>query len=133
MKVAHQLRFAAPVLILALTVAVPVWAQSASSSFHEAGEATENAGSSVGHAAVHAYHGTVTATEDTAITTDVKTKLLKDGLTKNGEIHVTTVAGVVTLRGHVPTGAIASQAEHVAASSDGVKQVRNRLRIRAAS
>jgi osmotically-inducible protein OsmY len=122
-----------PALCLALAVAQRGFAQTASQSFHEAGESVENAGSSTGHAVVHAYHGTATATKDTAITTAVKTALFADVQTKAFHIHVKTVASVVTLRGKVASRAIAERAEHIAATTDGVARVRNRLRVKDAS
>ena len=109
------------------------FAQSASTSFHEAGESVENAGSSAGHAAEHAYHGTATATEDTAITGKVKSELAADSQTKSLHIHVKTVAGVVTLRGEVPSSEMSEHVEHKVAGMDGVKRVRNELHVRSAS
>ncbi|HVN88795.1 MAG TPA: BON domain-containing protein [Candidatus Binataceae bacterium] len=105
-------------------------AQSASSSFHKAGEETESAGSSAGHAIANAFHGTVTASEDTAITAKVKTRLHDNDVTKGKDIHVTTVAGVVTLRGTVSSEAISSEAAKITESTGGVKEVKNRLKVR---
>jgi hyperosmotically inducible protein len=122
-----------PMLALTLAFAGPAFAQSASESFHNAGEATEDAGSSVGHAAVSAYHGTATATKDTAITTKVKSLLLGNDLTRGGGIHVTTVAGVVTLRGTVASDKVADEARHIAETTGGVTSVRNRLHVKSAS
>jgi hyperosmotically inducible protein len=120
-------------LALTLAFAGPALAQSASESFHKAGEETENAGSSVGHAAVSAFHGTATATKDTAITAKVKTSLNENDLTKGGDIHVTTVAGVVTLRGSVTSDKVADEAVHVAEGTGGVKSVKNRLHVKSTS
>jgi hyperosmotically inducible protein len=123
-----------PVLALALVSAGPVFAQSASQSFHNAGEETENAGSSVGHAAVSAYHGTARAAEDTKITAKVKTYLHNNEITEHGsDIHVTTVAGVVTLRGTVASDKVSNEASHLAETTEGVKSVRNKLHVRSAS
>jgi osmotically-inducible protein OsmY len=44
----------------------------------------------------------VTAISDTAITAKVKTALHENKITKDADIHVKTVAGVVTLKGAVP-------------------------------
>ena len=118
----------AGILIVLMSVGT-ARAQSASSSFHKAGEETENAGSSAGHAVVNAFHGTATATEDTAITTKVKARLHENDLTKGKDIHVTTVAGVVTLRGTVSSEAVSSAATKVTESTGGVKRVRNRLKV----
>ncbi|HLW71339.1 MAG TPA: BON domain-containing protein [Candidatus Binataceae bacterium] len=133
MKVRSALKPVVPMVALALAFAGPLFAQSASESFHKAGEDTENAGSSVGHAAVNVYHGTATATEDTAITAKVKTALHENDITEGADIHVTTVAGVVTLRGRVASERVSGEARHVAETTGGVKGVRNRLRVRSAS
>ena len=100
------------IAILGAALAVPSFsfAQSASESMHEAGQATDNAASSTGHAFVDVYHGTKTATIDTTITAKVKTALDKDDITKHEDIHVKTVAGVVTLRGKVTSSAASAMA-----------------------
>ena len=110
-----------------------VWAQSASESMHEAGTATENSASSAGHALVDVYHGTKTATIDTTITAKVKTALDEDAATKNEDIHVKTVDGVVTLRGRVSSSGVADHAAHLAEQTSDVKSVRNRLKITTAT
>jgi len=115
-------------LLLALTTA-PALAQSASESMHEAGTSTENAASSAGHAMSHLYHGAATAASDTSITAKVKTALHDDKVTKSGNIHVKTVAGVVTLRGTVESSAVSEHAEKLAAETTGVKSVENKLKI----
>jgi hyperosmotically inducible periplasmic protein len=133
MTKSNRLMFAVLTLCIVTAIAQRGFAQSASSSFHEAGESTENAGSSAGHAIVHAYHGTATATEDTAITGKVKSELAADSKTKSLHIHVTTVAGVVTLRGNVPSSEMSEHVGHKVAGMDGVKRVRNELHVRSAS
>ena len=121
------------VLGTALAFPTMVLAQSASDSMHQAGAETENAASSTGHAVVDAYHGTKTATIDTTITGEVKAKLDKDDVTRHEDIHVKTVAGVVTLRGKVSSASVADQAIHLAQQTDGVKGVRNKLVLTTAS
>jgi osmotically-inducible protein OsmY len=133
MKSHNRFLFGALTLCIVAAAAQHGFAQSASTSFHEAGESVENAGSSVGHAVVHAYHGTATATEDTAITGKVKSELAADSQTKSLHIHVKTVAGVVTLRGEVPSTEMCSHVEHKVAGMDGVNWVRNELHVRSAS
>ena len=96
---------------------------------HEAGESTENAADSAGHAISHAYHGTATALKDSTITAKVKAALHDDKETKGRDIHVTTVAGVVSLHGRVSSNAVADRAEQVARETTGVKRVENKLRI----
>jgi hyperosmotically inducible protein len=108
-------------------LALPAFAQdtgdtSAGSSMHQAGEDTESA-------AKNAYHGTVTALDDTRITTEVKTDLAAAKDLRSGQIHVITSAGVVTLRGTVHDSAIVSRAEAIARNASGVRGVRNHLRV----
>jgi osmotically-inducible protein OsmY len=116
-----------------ITLAIPVLAhaQSASESMHQAGQATENSADSAGHAVVDVYHGTKTATVDTAITAKVKTALDEDTVTRHQDIHVKTVAGVVTLRGHVSSSDVSDHAAQLAEQTGGVKRVRNKLKIAA--
>jgi hyperosmotically inducible periplasmic protein len=120
-----------PALILGLGMAAPVFAQEdsvpASQSMHRAGDSAENAASDTGQAIKHAYHGTVTAISDTAITAKVKTALHENKVTKGADIHVKTVAGVVTLKGTVSSGDTSATAQQVAQQTSGVKSVRNEL------
>ncbi|HVB55200.1 MAG TPA: BON domain-containing protein [Candidatus Acidoferrales bacterium] len=113
-------------VILGIWLAPPVFAQtggtSASDSMHQAGENTESA-------AKNAYHGTVTALDDTRITTAVKTELAAAKDLRSGQIHVTTTAGVVTLRGTVHDSAVASRAEAIARNASGVRGVKNHLKV----
>src|ERR1700676_2144762 len=120
----------APAMVLGIWLALPVLAQetsgssgtSASTSMHRAGEDTEGA-------AKNAYHGTVTALDDTRITTEVKTDLAAAKHLRSGQIHVTTTAGVVTLRGRVHDSDIVSRAEVIARNASGVRGVTNHLRV----
>jgi osmotically-inducible protein OsmY len=121
------------VLGTALALPTMVLAQSASDSMHQAGADTENAASSTGHAVVDAYHGTKTATIDTTITAKVKAALDKDDVTRHEDIHVKTVASVVTLRGKVSSASVADQAVHLAQQTSGVQSVRNKLVLTTAS
>jgi hyperosmotically inducible protein len=111
-----------PALVLAFAIAGSAWAQSASTQMKEAGTSAESAVS-------HAYHGTATAVDDTALTAKVKTALHDDATTKASTIHVSTVAGVVTLRGKVASGEISDRAQAIAQSTAGVKGVKNKLKI----
>jgi len=114
-------------VVLGIWLAPPAFAQetggtSASTSMHQAGEDTESA-------AKNAYHGTATALDDTRITTEVKTDLAAAKDLRSGQIHVTTTAGVVTLRGTVHDSAVASRAEAIARNASGVRGVKNHLRV----
>jgi hyperosmotically inducible protein len=110
-----------PALVLVLAAAGPVLAQSASESMHEAGH-------SAGNAISHAWQGTKTATKDTDITAKVKLKLHDDKITKEADIHVKTVDGVVTLRGSASSEA-AAHAEQLTRETEGVRGVRNRVKV----
>ena len=110
-------------VVLGIWLALPAFAQetggtSASTSMHQAGEDTEGA-------AKNAYHGTATALDDTRITTEVKTDLAAAKDLRSGQIHVTTTAGVVTLRGTVHDSTVASRAEAIARNASGVRGVKS--------
>ena len=80
-------------------------------------------------AAKDAYHGTKRAVKDTTITAEVKTALKQDKEVGSSEIHVSTTAGVVTLKGKVPSPDMAAHAAQVAEQSNGVKSVNNQLMV----
>lgn len=109
-------------LLLTLTIYGHALAQSASESMHEAGESAESAVS-------HAYHGTKTAAVDTSLTAKVKTALHDDKATSDADIHVSTVASVVTLRGRVASADVSNRAEEIAEHTTGVKAVKNKLKV----
>lgn len=109
-------------IALALGTAGISFAQSASESMRQAGTDTENA-------VVNVYHGTKTAVKDSDVTAKVKLALHDDAVTKDSDIHVTTVAGVVTLRGTVSSSGVSEHAEKLAHDTTGVKRVRNRLKV----
>jgi hyperosmotically inducible protein len=131
MKNAFWLKIVIPALVLGMAVAAPIFAQEdnvpASQSMRRAGDSAENAASDTGQAIKHAYHGTVTAVSDTAITAKVKTALHENKITKGADIHVATVAGVVTLKGTVSSADTSATAQRVAQQTSGVKEVRNEL------
>jgi osmotically-inducible protein OsmY len=114
-----------PGLLLGVALAGPAFAQSASQSMRDAGNSTGNAVS-------NAWQGTKTAVKDTDVTSKVKTALHNDKLTKDEDIHVKTIDGVVTLRGHAPSAA-AERAERIARDTTGVVRVENRLKTREVS
>ncbi len=119
-----------PAMVLGIGLALPALAQEttanssvpASTSMHQAGEDAEGA-------AKNAYHGTVTALDDTRITTEVKTDLAAAKDLRSGQIHVTTTAGVVTLDGLVHNSAVVARAEAIARNANGVRGVTNDLRV----
>jgi hyperosmotically inducible periplasmic protein len=114
-----------------LAIALPAFAQegSASQSMSQAGQAAENAASSSGQAIEDAAHGTATVVKDSTITAKVKTALHQDDAVARDKIHVTTVAGVVTLKGQVSSPSESKRAEELAKQTEGVKSVDNRITV----
>jgi hyperosmotically inducible protein len=71
------------------------------------------------------------ATSDGAITTSIKADYLKDPDLSVFKIDVDTKDGVVTLNGMADTAEAKSRAEKMAGAVKGVKEVRNRLTVKA--
>jgi len=71
--------------------------------------------------------------DDAKITTEVKTKLAADKVKSLVNVSVETDAGVVRLTGKVPTVDDKAQAEKITRRVKGVREVRNELKIEAAS
>ena len=67
---------------------------------------------------------------DTWITTKVKTALVDDPLVKAREVNVETFKGVVQLSGFVSSREAMSQAIRVTGGIEGVKSVKNDMRIK---
>ena len=131
MKNVFGLKIVIPALALAMAAAIPVLAQdntgSASQSMSQAGDSAGNSATDAGHAVKHVYQGTATAISDTVITAKVKSNLHGNKITNAGDIHVETIAGVVTLTGTVPSSDASITAEQVTGQTDGVKGVHNEL------
>jgi osmotically-inducible protein OsmY len=72
-----------------------------------------------------------TPLEDSWITMKIESKYFLDGEVKGRRIDVTTEQGIVTLDGQVQSAAEKRQAVLLARSTDGVKDVRDRLRVAA--
>lgn len=70
-----------------------------------------------------------TQVSDAAITTSVKTKMIGDADVKAGDIDVNTEEGVVYLMGRVATQAEKAEAERIARSCDGVRNVVNHIEV----
>jgi len=68
--------------------------------------------------------------DDGTITTEVKAKLLNDGVTKGLAVHVQSFEGQVTLTGAVDTGQQRTKAGEIAASVTGVKKVNNLITLK---
>lgn len=71
--------------------------------------------------------------DDAAITTEVKTRVLADEVSRSININVDTTQGHVTLRGTAPTEAAKDRAEEIAEGVKGVKTVANALVVGHAS
>jgi osmotically-inducible protein OsmY len=131
-KNTRSFKFSLPWLLLAIALALPACVEqedtgSASQSMQAAGESAQSAAVSTGQVFVHAYNGAATAVTDSTITARVKTALFNDKLTAHGDIHVGTVAGVVTLEGTAPSRDAADRAEQLAQGTVGVKNVKDDL------
>jgi hyperosmotically inducible protein len=107
MKTSHQT--SAYIFVLALAIAGPIGTLSS------------------GCASTRTSDSTGEFVDDTAITTKVKSALLKDDAVKSFEIRVETVKGVVQLSGFVDTDVQKSAASRDAYSISGVKDVSNNL------
>ena len=69
------------------------------------------------------------AISDAAITTAVKTKFLADSAVSGLKIDVDTNNGVVTLNGTISNAAEGRRALEIARDTDGVKSVKDNLKI----
>jgi hyperosmotically inducible protein len=67
--------------------------------------------------------------DDAWIHTKIVTKLIGDSKTPERKINVDVVNNVVTLRGTVNTDEQKAEAERIAKSTDGVKSVKNMLKV----
>jgi hyperosmotically inducible periplasmic protein len=66
---------------------------------------------------------------DSAITTKVKSKMIGNSTVKAGDIDVNTEEGVVYLMGRVGSQAEKAEAERLARSCEGVREVVNHLEV----
>ena len=89
----------------------------------------DQAGHNTTDAVKNAYQGSVTAVDDTTITTAVKTNLAAARDLRSGQVHVTTVAGVVTLQGWMHDPVVIGRAEAIARDTSGVRNVANDLQV----
>jgi BON domain len=67
--------------------------------------------------------GNVGKPSDDAVTTSIKAKLYSEPLLKSASVDVTAKDGIVTLTGQVPDDAARLAAQHIAATTAGVKTV----------
>jgi hyperosmotically inducible protein len=133
MESRYSFKVMVPAILFGMVMSIPAFAQDSSTpagqQMHQAGQAVENAGSDTATAAKNAFHGTERAVKDTTITAEVKTALKRDQMVRAQKIHVSTIAGVVTLKGDVPSADIAAHAAQVASQSKGVQSVNNQLTV----
>jgi len=133
MDIKYSLKRVVPAIVAGFFLSVPAFAQNdsapASQSMHQAGEKIEQAGSDTAAAAKDTYYGTERAVKDTTITAKVKTALERDRSVGGSGIHVDTVAGIVTLKGSVPSPEMAQHAAKLAEQTEGVKSVNNQLMV----
>lgn len=71
-----------------------------------------------------------TYVDDRTITAAVKAKLIEDPTTGGLSINVDTLNGAVALSGFAKSSAERQQAENIARSTRGVREVRNNLVVR---
>jgi len=67
---------------------------------------------------------------DTATTSEIKAKLLADDIVPSRNVKVETTEGVVQLSGTVESNAQSARAESIAKAVDGVKSVKNDLKVK---
>lgn len=84
----------------------------------------------VGCASTSQQEGTGQYIDDTVITAKVKAALIEDPLTKAIEINVETFKGIVQLSGFVSSQAAMDKAVALARNVNGVKSVKNDMRIK---
>lgn len=85
---------------------------------------------SLGCAATAKHESTGEYVEDSVITTKVKAAVLGEPTLKSSEINVETFKGVVQLSGFVNSESDTKTAIHVASNVNGVKSVKNDMRVK---
>jgi hyperosmotically inducible periplasmic protein len=96
----------------------------------DTGRKAKSAGESTGRKAAEAAGKAGAVVTDAALTSAVKSKLLADSNVRGLKIDVDTSNAVVTLTGDVGTQAEADAAVRLARTTEGVRDVVSRLRIR---
>ena len=84
----------------------------------------------VGCAATPQKEGTGEYVDDTVVTSKVKAAILNEPTLKSAEINVETFKGVVQLSGFVSSTAAENTAVVVARKVEGVKSVKNDMRLK---
>ncbi|OAI15596.1 hypothetical protein A1359_09280 [Methylomonas lenta] len=108
----------------------------ANSELKKAGEAFDKAINNTGKQLVDAKEAVVDAAsttgefiDDSAITTQIKASMINDEFLKASVIEVTTVNGVVTLKGSLDSEQLVGRAIGLVNSQQGVKSVQNELMV----
>ncbi|NJD34113.1 MAG: BON domain-containing protein [Betaproteobacteria bacterium] len=84
----------------------------------------------VGCASTSKQEGTGEYVDDSVITTKVKAAIFNDPTLKSAEINVETFKGAVQLSGFVSSQAAINKAAELARGVNGVKSVKNDMRIK---
>jgi osmotically-inducible protein OsmY len=84
----------------------------------------------LGCASTAKHEGTGEYVDDSVITTKVKAAIFNEPSLKSAEINVETFKGVVQLSGFVSSGSDISKAAQVARGVQGVKSVKNDMRVK---
>jgi osmotically-inducible protein OsmY len=84
----------------------------------------------LGCASTAKHEGTGEYVDDTVITGKVKTAIFNEPTLKSAEINVETFKGVVQLSGFVTSAAAENKAVVVARNVEGVKSVKNDMRLK---
>ena len=85
---------------------------------------------SLGCASTRTQEGSGEYVDDTVITSKVKAAIFNEPSLKSAEINVETFKGVVQLSGFVSSAAAESTAVAVARKVEGVKSVKNDMRLK---
>ncbi|MEQ6341459.1 MAG: BON domain-containing protein [Gammaproteobacteria bacterium] len=86
--------------------------------------------SMLGCASTPKHEGTGEFVDDTVITTKVKAAIFNEPSLKSAEINVETFKGIVQLSGFVTSQGAIEKAIEVARSVNGVKSVKNDMRVK---
>jgi len=94
-----------------------------------AGEEVAEAGKEVGAAVKKGAHAVAMSAEDAAVAAKVKAKLLADPEVKGLAIEVEANAGKVVLKGRADSREQKQEAGKLARGTDGVREVRNKIKV----
>jgi hyperosmotically inducible protein len=129
MNTKYSFKLIVPAVLFGMVLSVPSFAQDnapASAQYNNA-PAADNPNAPA--AAEDAFPGTRCAVKDTTITAEVKTALKRDKEVRASKIQVETSAGIVTLKGNVPSPDMAAYAAQLAGRTRGVRSVNNQLLV----